>query len=299
MDLKTAVRRAVNGLLAPAGLEIRRRGVPESPSADRATLEGMLAQARSVGFIPGTVVDVGAAYGSLTRACRAVFPSCGVVLVEPIAEYRPHLERLARSIPGARFVEAAAAAAGGSVTIHVHTDLVGSSLFLEDEGTDVNGVPREVPSTTLDAIDEAAAFAPPVLIKLDVQGAELDVLRGAERVLEATELIIVETSLFRVFHGGPLLHEVVDHLARRGFVVYDVAGQQYRPLDGALIQVDLAFVRDAGPFRALHQYATPEQRAEQDRRFARSRRPRRFVSFRSLMMCCRRCKKNTALTIDL
>ncbi len=273
MGLKTAVQRAVNGLLSPAGLEIRRRAAPECLSANRATLEGVLAQAGSVGFIPGTVVDVGAAYGSFTRACCAAFPTCSVVMVEPIAEYRPHLEPLVRSIPGARLVEAAAAATSGSVTIHVHTDLVGSSLFLEDEETDVNGLPREVATTTLDALDRAAAFTPPVLVKLDVQGAELDVLRGAERVLGATELIILETSLFRVFRGGPLLHEVVEYLARKGFVAYDVAGLQYRPLDGALIQVDLAFVRDAGRFRARHTYAKPEQRAAQNLHFARSRPP--------------------------
>ena len=271
MSLKSAVRRVVNGLLAPAGIEIRRRAGSTGVPPDRATLEGVLRQVRSVGFTPGTVVDVGAAFGSFTRACREVFPESGVVIVEPLVEYRRQLEALAHSIRGGRFVPLAVAKASGSVTINVHVDLVGSSLFLEAEDTTVNGVPRQVAATTLDALVEGAALKPPILLKLDIQGAELDALRGAERMLEATELILLEASLFHVFRGGPLLHEVIEHLAGRGFVVYDIAGLQYRPLDGALIQVDLAFVRDSGPFRRHHHYATAAQRAEQDLRFAAAR----------------------------
>jgi hypothetical protein len=42
----------------------------------------------------------------------------------------------------------------------------------------------------------------------------------------------------------------------------------YRPLDGALSQFDLAFVKESGVFRQQHVYATPEQRRAQDARFA-------------------------------
>jgi hypothetical protein len=51
-----------------------------------------------------------------------------------------------------------------------------------------------------------------------------------------------------------------------GFVVYDIMGLQYRPLDCALSQADLAFVKESGPFRRTHFYATPSQRTEQNRR---------------------------------
>ena len=44
-----------------------------------------------------------------------------------------------------------------------------------------------------------------------------------------------------------------------GGVVYDIYGGHQRPLDGALAQVDLAFVREDGRFRTSHDYATPEQ----------------------------------------
>jgi hypothetical protein len=53
----------------------------------------------------------------------------------------------------------------------------------------------------------------------------------------------------------------------QGFVAYDLCGLQYRPLDHALAQVDLAFCREDGPFRRHHAYASASQRVQQDRRF--------------------------------
>jgi hypothetical protein len=44
----------------------------------------------------------------------------------------------------------------------------------------------------------------------------------------------------------------------RGFVVYDICGFVQRPLDGALAQVDLAFVKENGHFRKCHDYAAPK-----------------------------------------
>jgi hypothetical protein len=51
-----------------------------------------------------------------------------------------------------------------------------------------------------------------------------------------------------------------------GFVANDISELQYRPLDNALSQVDIAFVKERGLFRQRHFYATPEQRETQNRR---------------------------------
>jgi hypothetical protein len=59
-----------------------------------------------------------------------------------------------------------------------------------------------------------------------------------------------------------------------GFVAYDVFGFQYRPLDNALSQADIAFVREGGSFRQHHYYATRNQREQQDRALASRGRTR-------------------------
>lgn len=215
----------------------------------------------AAGVRPRTVVDVGAAYGGWSARCRTVFPDARFILVEPLGEYSQRRESVRGEIPGAVEIEAAATAEPGTIEINVHEDLVGSSLKREQEGETVDGVPREVRAATVDELCDEHGAGGPYLLKVDVQGAELDVLRGAERTLEETEVVLLEVSFFRFFHDGPLFHEVVAEMARLGFVPYDFVGYVYRPLDGALAQLDTVFVREGGPLRRDHVFATPEQRA--------------------------------------
>jgi hypothetical protein len=91
------------------------------------------------------------------------------------------------------------------------------------------------------------------------------VLAGATETLRAAEYVVLEVSFFEFFRGGPLFHDVLAFMQARGFVAYDIFGFQYRPLDGALSQADVAFVRERGAFRQHHFYATREQREAQDR----------------------------------
>jgi FkbM family methyltransferase len=271
--LKSGIRRSFGAL----GLEVHRRPAAGSaapraggcPGA-RDSLEGILAQAGALGLSPATVIDVGAAFGYFTLACRGVFPRARYVLVEPLDEYAPSLREVARKVPNAVHVAAAATSAAGQITINVHPDLVGSSLRLENEDSEVNGVPRVVEAVTLDDLVRRHGLEPPFFVKVDVQGAELDVLSGFEQGLRETEYVLLEVSFFEFFAGGPTFYEVIAFMKSRGFVAYDLHGLQYRPLDNALAQVDVSFVREAGPFRRQHFYATREQRREQFSRTART-----------------------------
>jgi FkbM family methyltransferase len=196
-----------------------------------------------------------------------VFPEAKYILVEPLEEYEPFLNRVLKTIPGAELVQVAAAQGRGDVVIHVHPDLVGSSVYLEQEDSTVNGVPRTVPALSLDEITRERNLEAPYLVKIDVQGAELDVLEGGEEALKKTDYLLLEVSLFGFFKGGPQLYDVTTFMKSRGFVIYEILGLQYRPLDNALSQVDLAFVKETGLFRDYHYYASSKQREEQNKRF--------------------------------
>ncbi len=248
------------------GLDVRRRGTLRHAAEERSSLHGLLRQIKNVGWSPSTIIDVGAAYGSFTRECLGVFPDAGYRLIEPLAEYKPSLEELMRSAPNVKCELAIAAAQPGEKAINVHPDLVGSSLYREaEEHSGVNGVPRIVRAITVDDVMRETGAKGPFLLKIDVQGAELDVLRGAEGTLRETEYILLEVSFFKFFENGPDFYDVITHMKSKGFVPYDLYGLQYRPLDDSLSQVDIAFVKEGGAFRRHHFYATPEQREAQNR----------------------------------
>lgn len=156
---------------------------------------GALQQIKRLGFAPSMVIDVGAATGAFTRQCYNIFPDSKYLLIEPLEENREYLDKVTKTFSNAEYVLAAVTAKTGKVTLNVHTDLVGSSLYLEKEAN-LDGVPRIVPSVTLDSLCKDHGVQGPYLIKVDVQGAELNVLSGAVETLDKTEYVILEVSLF-------------------------------------------------------------------------------------------------------
>ncbi len=117
---------------------------------------------------------------------------------------------------------------------------------------------------TIDELVAQERAEGPFVIKLDVQGAELDALAGAASTLTRTALVQLETLLLPFYEGAPQLGDVVSFMRETGFVVYDVADLGYRPLDGALAQVDLLFVPEASVLRSHPEFATVDQRQSSD-----------------------------------
>jgi hypothetical protein len=94
------------------------------------------------------------------------------------------------------------------------------------------------------------ALEGPALIKLDVEGDELEVLRGSESVLKYCEYLALEVALRDIFVGGSRIEHVVQYLAERDFLIDDILEPAYGPA-GNLTMVDLAFVPKHGCVRKL------------------------------------------------
>ena len=97
------------------------------------------------------------------------------------------------------------------------------------------------------------------MIKIDIQGAELDALDGATEILGDTEVIVLEVSLFEFMKRAPQLDDVIAYMKARGFVTCDLVYGWNRPLDNALGQVYIVFVSDPGALRREHGYARTDQ----------------------------------------
>lgn len=229
----------------------------------RCTLDGSMSAARGAGFIPKTVIDVGAARGCWSAEVSSIWPDARYILIDPLEENRRELQNVCEKLKNADFRITAITDHSGKIRINVHPDLEGSTIFLERE-ENINGVPREVNSMTLDDLHAEMRFETPVLLKADVQGAEMQVLTGAAKSWPLFDMIILEVLLFDIYQGdNPQLHDVIYYLESKGFAAWDIFGMGYRMLDNALCQVDMVFVREDGIFRKVHKYATEEQRLVQ------------------------------------
>lgn len=273
MTLKNRLRQAANRLIAPLGLVMMRTDEVQkfarySREKARMQLRGLLQHAAYWGLQPATVIDVGAAYG--TPELYETFPDAQHLLIEPLTEYQAALEKFKQQYRSLDIVFAAASDHTNGITINVHPDWVGSSSYVEDEASNVNGVPRNVPTVRVDTICKERSLPPPYLLKVDVQGAELDVMNGTEGILADTEFIVLEIALFEFYKGAPQFYEVIHAMKQRGYVAYDFTEPLYRPLDGAVSQIDVAFVKENSAFRKYHHYATAEQRTAQNNAFRKS-----------------------------
>jgi FkbM family methyltransferase len=117
----------------------------------------------------------------------------------------------------------------GTARLHLTADPACSSLFPPD-GEALATFPelhvaaqidtREIRLHTLDGWASEAGVAAVDVLKLDVQGGELAVLRGAERVLSTVRLIEAEVTFNPIYEGQPLFGELDVFLRDRGFLLW-------------------------------------------------------------------------------
>lgn len=82
---------------------------------------------------------------------------------------------------------------------------------------------------TLDEIVEGHGMKPDFL-KLDVQGAELDVLRGGEKAIISTcEFILLEVGMAEFNAGSPTFFQILSFMDQVGFEIFDLVELKYLP----------------------------------------------------------------------
>lgn len=195
---------------------------------------------RNLGFNPLTILDIGASDGRWTTECMKIFPQSNYFLVDPLDENHHSLLELVVLHKNLKYWKGCLGANSGVCCLNV--DGPGSSILRGHTGN-TYGIQREVPVETLDNLINLGICSLPNLIKIDVQGYELEVLKGAERALLTTDAIILEISFFPFQDMMPIFHEVVSELADYGYIVYDILSLSLRPLDNAAGQTDILFLK--------------------------------------------------------
>ncbi|WP_137869496.1 FkbM family methyltransferase [Sphingopyxis sp. 2PD] len=222
-------------------------------------MDQFCAHLHDLGFRPATIVDVGVADGTIELYRH--FPDPYLVLIEPIAEFEHSINAILSRYRGeAHFV--AAGPENGEVRFGVSDEVAG--LHNAKPTGDESAPNRIVKARRLDSL--LANPQGPVLLKIDVEGFELGVIEGAPNLLNMVEVAILETRLIDVVGGTAIFSEVCTRMAQDGFEVYDILDPIARPLDGAMIMCDIAFVRADGKFRADRRYESPDQSRRHARR---------------------------------
>lgn len=210
------------------------------------SIEASLDALKTWGFNPGHVIDIGAYHGEWTKMLKQRFPQASVLMVEAQTDKAEILGSVRRQFDDKVFISSSLLGPEDGKQVEFTEMETGSSVFEEQSPYQRNKTLRE--QITLDTlIKEYPDFARPDFLKLDVQGYELEVLKGASQLLANTEIVLMEASFIPVNQGAPLIDEVIAFMSGHGFRLLDFCSQ-IRRKDGALWQTDLLFIHNASKF---------------------------------------------------
>jgi len=186
----------------------------------------------------GTILDIGANEGQFARIARELWPHAIVHSFEPL----PHVHAtLAANFAGDPLTHAhniALSAQAGSQVMHWSAFSPSSSLLpmaqLHRDEWPQSAQHSEV-EVRLERLDDWAgsvgAPAGPMLVKIDVQGFEVQVIEGGQDVLRNAEIVVLEISFVEFYEGQPLFAEIHDRLQALGFA-YRGNFEQFNSKDG-------------------------------------------------------------------
>ncbi|HVV55979.1 MAG TPA: FkbM family methyltransferase [Mucilaginibacter sp.] len=210
------------------------------------SMEWSLQNIHRLGFDAGFAIDAGAYDGEWTTMFKKIFPASKVLMLEAQVEKEQVLSRVIQKLPGTYFhIGLLGAEAGKDVVFNVNSTV--SSVLEEYKSNDFQKQNRKTETLDDIVLAQRDKLGSPDFIKLDVQGYELEVLKGASNLLGNVQFILCEVSLLEINKGCPLIAEVIRFMDDRSFIPYDICSFIRRPLDKALWQTDVLFIRKNHP----------------------------------------------------
>jgi FkbM family methyltransferase len=193
---------------------------------------------KKLGYSPSLIIDVGAYKGEWTQRVLEIFPRSKFIMIEPQTDKIGVLSRLQGQHSSIKFFHSLVGKENKDDVLFYEME-TGSSIYAEQ--TAVTRSKKLYNMKTLDTL-LIIKEKEDVFLKLDVQGAEIDVLEGAKACLESTSFILLEASLLDYNAGAPLVGELVEYLSKKNFVLFDIC-EMRRKKDHTLFQVDLLFTK--------------------------------------------------------
>lgn len=203
---------------------------------------------------PRYLIDVGANKGQFALATLSLFPKVRIDCFEPLPGPSAKLRAWSSQFSDQIILhQCALASKRGHAKFHVTNREDSSSFFEPGSAQKAAGIDLrqtiDVVTERLDSVINKSDITSPSLLKMDVQGGELDVLIGSEGVLSAIDYVYLELSFIQLYKNQPLFNDLYEYLIQRGFMLRGIANSYVDKVHGPT-QTDALFCkRESQNFR--------------------------------------------------
>jgi len=195
------------------------------------------------------ILDIGANEGQFAEKFVALFPEATFICFEPLAEPLQKLKERFKDRNNFQFHQLALGNETGKNKIFRNEYSPSSSLLpmkknhKEAFTFTEKDFEEEIEIKKLDEILNENDIAKPYLVKIDVQGFEIEVIKGGQNIISNAEMIILETSFVQLYEGAPLFDDIYELLKSLSFEYIGSFEQLERPQDGKILQQDSIFIK--------------------------------------------------------
>lgn len=189
------------------------------------------------------IIDGGASTGNSSRRFLQDYPNAQIHAFEPIPSALEHLKAALAGHPNLHIHPQALGASNQRMTFHV-LNRPSSSSFLAPTALNVHYHPQEMDvaqDIEVEMVRLDSVFHERVdLLKLDLQGYELEALKGAGEWLKQVRIITTEVEFAPLYEGQPLFSEIELYLREQGFYLFNLY-ELWTHTDGQLTAGDAVF----------------------------------------------------------
>jgi len=211
----------------------------------------IISRLKRANISPRTIIDLGANIGQFAVAAANLFDSAKIFSIEPDPRTADQLKQNLDAYKQAAVIVAAVGDSVGSAEFFVNKDAqVSSMLKLGKER--VREFPQSiivekitVPVTTLDTLFHDHDLDQPILVKIDVQGFEDRVIRGAKEFLKSTEWVVMEVSFADLYEGERDFKSLLELMDENGFQFIRPLNYHFSPFSGQIIEMDALFKNES------------------------------------------------------
>lgn len=190
---------------------------------------------KKMGFDPKTTLDIGAHKGDWSVLFKNIFPNTEIFCVEGQPNSETYLKE-----KNLNYLIKLLGNEVGHKTFFVKTQDIccGASIYKETTQWYQKCDELKLPIDKLDNINVEKKIYD--YIKIDVQGAELDIIKGGLKTILDCSFLQLELSVLQFNQNAPLASEVISYLYNLDFYIYDICSHFY--WNNRLNQFDVIFI---------------------------------------------------------